>query len=73
VAPVGEPGLEIPVIEGSNVTDTDNADFIYDCTHFRKYKAYRRFKDYYRGCRVVMERGLVVMDFDECTPCIRAI
>jgi hypothetical protein len=32
IAPVGEPGPEGPVIEGSSATDTDDADFIYDRT-----------------------------------------
>jgi hypothetical protein len=61
------------VIEGSSAIDMDDADFIYDRTHFRKYKAYRRFKDNYRGHRVTVERGLVVTNFDECDPRIRAV
>jgi hypothetical protein len=61
------------MIEGSSATDTDDADFVYDHTYFHKYKAYQRFKDDYRGCRVTMERRLVVMDFDERAPHIRAV
>jgi hypothetical protein len=49
IAPIGGPGHEAPVIKGSNATDTDDANLIYDHTHFRKYKAYRRFADDYRG------------------------
>jgi hypothetical protein len=73
VAPVGGPSPEAPVIEGSSATDTDDADLVYDHTRFRKYKAYRRFADDYRGCRVAIERGLVVIDIDERAPRIRAV
>jgi hypothetical protein len=51
----------------------DDANFIYDRTRFRKYKAYRQFKDDYRGHRIVVERGLVVTDFDERAMRIRAV
>jgi hypothetical protein len=70
VAPVGELGHEALVIEGSSATDTDDADLVYDHTRFRKYNAYRRFEDDYRGRRVAVERGLVVTDFDERASCI---
>ena len=40
VAPADEPGFEAPMIEGSSATDTDDFDFVYDRTHFWKYKAY---------------------------------
>jgi hypothetical protein len=70
VAPVGELGPEALVIEGNSAINTDDAKLVYDRTHFRKYKAYQRFKDDYRECRVAMERGLVVTDFDERAPCI---
>jgi hypothetical protein len=32
VASVGEPGLEASVIEGSNATNIDNVDFVFDHT-----------------------------------------
>jgi hypothetical protein len=41
VAPVGGPGPEALVADGSSATDSDDADLIYDHTHFCKYKAYR--------------------------------
>jgi hypothetical protein len=71
VAPVGKPSPETLVIEGSNATDQDDADLVYDRTYFHKYKAYQWFKDYYRGRRVSVERGLMVTDFDECALLIR--
>jgi hypothetical protein len=40
VAPTGKLGHEASIIEGSSATDMDDANFIYDCTHFHKYKAY---------------------------------
>jgi hypothetical protein len=40
VAPAGEPSSEALVIEGSNATDMDDADFVYDRTRFYKYKAH---------------------------------
>jgi hypothetical protein len=73
VAPAGGPGLEAPVIDGSSATDTDDTDLIYDCTRFLKYKACGRFEDDYRGHRVAVERGLVMMDFDERASGIRAV
>jgi hypothetical protein len=39
VALVGELGPKAPVIEGSSAINTDDAKLVYDCTHFRKYKA----------------------------------
>jgi hypothetical protein len=73
IALVGGPGPEAPVADGSNAIDLDDADLVYDHTRFRKYKAYRRFTDDYRGRRVVVERGLIVTDFDERAPRIRAV
>jgi hypothetical protein len=73
VAPVGGPGPEAPVADNSSATDSDDADLVYDHTCFRKYKAYRRFTDDYKGCRVAVERGLVVIDFDERASHIRAV
>ena len=72
-ASVGGLGLEAPVIEGSNATDLNDTDFVYDCTRLCKYKAYRRFKNDYNGCRVIVEGGLVVTDFDERPPCIQIV
>jgi hypothetical protein len=65
LALVGGLGPEALVIEGSSATYMDDADLVYDHTHFRKYKAYRRFTDDYKGCRVAVERGLIMTDFDE--------
>jgi hypothetical protein len=73
VAPTGGPSSEAPVIEGSSATDLDDANSVYDRTCFRKYKAHCRFKDDYNKCRVAVERGLVVADFDEHPPCIRTM
>jgi hypothetical protein len=41
VAPTSKLGPEAQVIEGSNVIDMYDADFVYDHTHFCKYKAYQ--------------------------------
>jgi hypothetical protein len=49
IALVGGPGPEAPVADGSSATDSDDADLVYNHTHFRKYKAYRQFADNYRG------------------------
>jgi hypothetical protein len=73
VAPIGEPSPEAPMIKGSSAIDQDDADLVYDRTCFRKYKAYQWFKDDYKGSRVAVERGLVVMDFNERAPCIQAV
>jgi hypothetical protein len=61
------------VADGSSAIDSDDADLVYDQTHFRRYKAYRRFVDNYRGRRVAVERGLVLTNFDERAPRIRAV
>jgi hypothetical protein len=73
VAPVGVLGPKAPMAGGSSATDIDDANLVYDHTCFQKYKAYRRFVDNYRGRRVAVERGLVMIDFDERTPHIRAV
>jgi hypothetical protein len=57
VAPAGKPGPEAPVIEGSSAIDTDGVDFIYDCIHFCKYKAYRQFRDNYTGAESLRREG----------------
>jgi hypothetical protein len=57
IAPAGEPGPEAPVIEGNSATDTDDADFVYDCTHFCKYKAYHQFRDDYTGAKSLWRKG----------------
>ena len=61
----GKPSPKAPIIEGNSTTNLDDADFVYDHTCFRKYKAYHQFKDDYNGCQVAVERGLVVVGFDE--------
>jgi hypothetical protein len=38
VASAGKSGPEAPVKEGSNATDMDDANFLYDRAHFLKYK-----------------------------------
>jgi hypothetical protein len=73
VALVGGPGPEAPMIEGNSATDMDDADLVYDRTCFRKYKAYQRFVDDYKGYRVAVERGLVVIGFDEHAPRIQTM
>jgi hypothetical protein len=73
IAPTGGPGPEALVADGSSATDSDDANLVYDHTCFRKYMAYRRFADDYRGRWAAVERGLVVTDFDERTPHICAV
>ena len=61
-----------PIKEASSATDAEDDNLIYDRERLRKNKARRRYNFYNRDRRVIIERGVVVSDFDDCALRVRA-
>ena len=57
-----------PIREASISIDVEDDNLIYDRECFKKNKVWRRYDFYYRDRRVIVEWGVVVLDFDAHTP-----
>jgi hypothetical protein len=55
---------EGPIREASSTTDKDDDNLIYDRDRFKVDKAQRRYEFYYHDRRIVVERGVDVVDLD---------
>jgi hypothetical protein len=53
--------------------DHDDDNLIYDCDRFRVDKDRRQYESYYDNCKIVVKRGVDVIDFNACTPRIRPV
>jgi hypothetical protein len=42
-------------------------------THFRRDKVRRQYFRYYHGCRIIIERGATIEEFDERAPRVWAL
>jgi hypothetical protein len=62
-----------PIREGSTATDRDDDDLVYDHTRFRRDKVRHRYTRYYHRCRIIIERGSIIEEFNECAPRVRAV
>jgi hypothetical protein len=62
-----------PIKEANNAIDKEDANLIYDRAHFRKDKAQRHYNFYYQDRRIIVERGVVVSNFDAHTPRVWAV
>jgi hypothetical protein len=69
----GRPVSIEPVREGSTTTDRDDDDLVYDHTCFRWDKVRRQYTRYYHGCRIIIERGAAIKEFDERAPRVRVV
>jgi hypothetical protein len=62
-----------PIREASTATDEEDAKLVYDHTLFQKDKVRRRYFHYYHGRMIIVERGAIIKEFDECTLRVRAV
>ena len=60
------PGPSEPIREASTATDEEDAELVYDHTHFWRDKVRRRYFCYYHGCMIIVKRGTIIEEFDEC-------
>ena len=67
------PVLGEPIRGASTATDEEDEDLVYDRTRFWRDKVRRRYFCYYHGCQIIMEGGVVVEEFDERAPRVRAV
>jgi hypothetical protein len=65
-APVGRLGPEGPIKKASSATNSGDGDLVYDHDRFHKFKAQHHYK-YYIKHRIVVERGVEVMNLDTRT------
>ena len=62
-----------PTREASTATDEDVERLVYGRAHFRKDKIRQSFNLYYIKRRVIIDRGVEVVVFDEHIPRVRAV
>jgi hypothetical protein len=67
------PGPGEPIREVNISTDEEDAELAYDHTHFQRDKIKRCYFHYYRGCRIIIERGATIEEFDEHASRVRAV
>jgi hypothetical protein len=67
------PSLGEPIREVSTATDKEDAKLVYDHTRFWRDKVRRRYFHYYHGCMIIVERGAMKEEFDECTLRVRTV
>jgi hypothetical protein len=67
------PVPDAPIKEASIATNEEDADLVYDHTRFRRDKVKCRYFRYYHGCKIILERGAAIEEFDERAPRIRAV
>jgi hypothetical protein len=62
-----------PIREANIATNEEDAELVYDHTRFQKDKVRCRYIGYYHGCWIIVERGAMIEEFDECAPRVRAL
>jgi hypothetical protein len=62
-----------PIKKASTAIDEEDAELVYDQTCFRKDKVRRWYFRYYHGCRIIIERGVAIEEFDEHAPRVQAV
>ena len=62
-----------PIREANTTTDEEDAKLVYDYTHFQRDKVRGHYFGYYHGCRIIVERGATIKEFDERAPRVRAM
>ena len=62
------PGSSEPIREASTTTDEEDAELVYDHTHFWKDKVRRRYFCYYHGHRIIVKSGAIIEEFNEHAP-----
>jgi hypothetical protein len=69
----GRPVLGTSIREASTATDKEDANLVYDHTRFRRDKVKRRYFCFYHECRIIVERGAAIEEFDGHAPRIQAV
>ena len=62
-----------PIRGASMATGEEDEDLVYDRTRFWRDKVRNCYFRYYHGHWIIMERGVVVEEFDELAPRVRAV
>jgi hypothetical protein len=57
-----------PIRDASSTIDKEDDNLINDQECFRKSKALRRYDFYYLDSRIIVEQGVVMLDFDVRAP-----
>jgi hypothetical protein len=68
-----KPGLGEPIKKASTATDEEDDDLVYNHTCFRTNKVGHRYFRYYHGYRIIVKKGAIIEEFDECTSRVRAV
>ena len=65
---LGEP------IRGTSIaTNEEDAELVYDYTHFWRDKVRRHYFCYYHGRKIIVERGAIIEEFDKRARRVRAV
>jgi hypothetical protein len=67
------PGPGELIKEANTTTNEEDAELVYDHTRFWRDKDKRRYFHYYHRRKIIVERGAIVEEFDECAPRVRAV
>ena len=59
------PSPSEPIREASTTTDKEDAELVYDHTHFWRDKVNHRYFRYYHGRKIIVERGATIEEFDK--------
>ena len=62
-----------PIQGASTATDEEDKDLVYDHSRFRRDKVRRRYFHYYHERRIIVEREVVIKEFDKRAPRVRAM
>jgi hypothetical protein len=57
-----------PIREASTAMNEEDAELVYDHNRFQRDKVKRRYFCYYHGCKIIIERGAIIEEFDERAP-----
>jgi hypothetical protein len=69
----GRPIPGEPIREATTTTDEEDAKLVYDHTRFLRDKVRHQYFCYYHGCKIIIERGAAIEEFEECAPRVRAM
>jgi hypothetical protein len=59
--------------EASITTNEEDAELVYDHSHFRRDKVRRQYFRYYHGRKIIIKKGAAIEEFDECAPSVWAM
>jgi hypothetical protein len=65
------PGPGEPIREANTTTNEEDVELVYDHTLFQRDKVRHHYFHYYHRCRINVERGAIIEEFDESAPRVR--